>query len=149
MGKFWTLLVRLFGKMADFIKFEADDVNGDVIDNCDQAAQTVSDKEFIDDETQIDDNMEDYYAFINACRSVEHAMQDSFLKSDSRESQHEVNNYCNDIYDPDFEQIDKFRDSAERVEEFERTLLCPHGSENQDSCYYVILYAIHHQLKNK
>ena len=64
MGKFWTLLVRLFGKMADFIKFEADDVNGDVIDNCDQAAQTVSDKEFIDDETQIDDNMEDYYALL-------------------------------------------------------------------------------------
>ena len=71
MGEFWTLLVRLFGKMAGFIKFEADDVNGDVIDNCDQAAQTVSDKEFIDDETQIDDNMEDYYAFTNACRSVE------------------------------------------------------------------------------
>ena len=27
----------------------------------------------------------------------------TFLKSDSRESQHEVNNYCNDNYDPSSE----------------------------------------------
>ena len=28
------------------------------------------------------------------------------------ESQHEVNNYCNDNYDPNSEQIHKSRDSA-------------------------------------
>ena len=39
-------------------------------------------------------------------------MQETFLESDSRESQHEVNNYCNDNYDPISEQINKFRDST-------------------------------------
>ena len=34
-----------------------------------------------------DDNVEDYYAFTNICRSAEDAMQDSFLELDSSESQ--------------------------------------------------------------
>ena len=62
---------------------------------------------------------------------------------------HEVNNYCNDNFDPDSEQIGEFRDSAKRVEEFMRTVLCPHGLEHRNSFYYAILYAIHYQLKNK
>ena len=115
MWKFFTLLVRFFGKMADFINFEEDYVHCDVIDDCEEARQTVSDNNFVDDETQIDENLEDYYAFTNVSRSVEDAMQDFFLESDSREYQHEVDNYCNDNYDPDSEQIDKFRDSAKRV----------------------------------
>ena len=99
--------------MADFINFEA--VQDDVImenDEC-ELAQSVSDNEFIDDEVEIDENIEDYYAFANAGISVDNAMQDSFLKLDSSESyHHEVNNYCDDNYDPDSEQIDEFRDSA-------------------------------------
>ena len=89
MWKFWTLLVRFFSRIADFINFEADDNNdGDVaIDDCDPEAETVSDNEFIDDETQVDENIEDYYAFTNVCRSAKDAMQDSFLELDSRESQ--------------------------------------------------------------
>ena len=48
--------------MADFINFETDDVDGDaVINKCDPVGQTVS--QFIDDETQIDENIEDYCAF--------------------------------------------------------------------------------------
>ena len=69
--------VRFFGKMADFINFEADDVDDvddNFIDKCDPDA---SDNEFIGDETQFDDNVEDYYAFTNVCKSVEHAMQGS------------------------------------------------------------------------
>ena len=112
--KFWTLIVRSLGKMTDFIIFEADDVddvNDDFIDECEP--QTVNDNEFINDETQIDDNVEDYYAFTNVCRSVEDAMQDSFLEWDSSESQpNDMSNYCNDNYDPNFEQMSKFRDSA-------------------------------------
>ena len=119
--------------MADFINFEA--VQDDVImenDEC-ELAQSVSDNEFIDDEVEIDENIEDYYAFANAVISVDNAMQDSFLKLDSSESyHHEVNNYCDDNYDPDSEQIDEFRDSAKRIEEFKHTLLCPYGMENQD-----------------
>ena len=42
--------------------------------------------------------------------------------SDSREYQHEVNNYYDDNYDPDSAQIDEFRDSAERIEEIKRPL---------------------------
>ena len=89
MWKFWTLLVRFFSRIADFINFEADDDNdGDVvIDDCDPEAETVSDNEFIDDETQVDENIEDYYAFNNVCRSAKDAMQDSFLELDSGESQ--------------------------------------------------------------
>ena len=60
-----------------------------------------------------------------------------------------MNNYCNDKYDPDSDKVDEFRDSAEWVEEFVCTLLCPHGLENQDSFYYTILYAIRYQIKNK
>ena len=105
--------VRFFRKIADFINFEADDVNDvhdDFIDKCDPDA---SDNEFIDDENQFDDNVEDYYAFTNVCRSVKDAMQDSFLDSDNNESlSNEVNVYCNDNYDPNPAQIDKFRDSA-------------------------------------
>ena len=71
--------------MADFINFEAveDDADDDVImevEECDPA-QTVSDNKPIDDETQIDENIEDYYAFTNVSRSVADAMQDSFLES--------------------------------------------------------------------
>ena len=94
---------HIFGRMGDFINFEADDKDsGIIIDDCDPEAQTVSDNEFIDDETQIDNNIEDYYAFTNVCRSVKDAMQDSFLELDSSESllQHEVNNYCHNNYDP-------------------------------------------------
>ena len=116
--------------MADFINFEAYDADGDVIDECDLTAETVSDDEFIDDETQTDENIVDYYyAFTNVSGRVEDGMQDFFLESDSSKS-HEVNNYCNDNYDPDSEQIDEVRDSAKQVEEFVCTLLCPRCLEN-------------------
>ena len=74
--------------MTDLINFEADgvdDVDGDCIGNCEP--QTVSNNEFVDDETQNDDNLEDYFAFTNVYRSVEDAMQDSFLKLHSSKSQ--------------------------------------------------------------
>ena len=83
MLKFWTLLVRFFGKMADCINEET--VQNDVhhasteVDKC-EPAQTLRDNEFIDDETQIDENIKDYYAFANVSRSVEDGMQDLFLE---------------------------------------------------------------------
>ena len=105
--------------MTDFINQET--VENDVyhaiteVDKC-EPAQTVGDNEFIDDETQIDENIKDYYAFANVSRSVEDGMQDLFLEQDSRESHHEVNNYCDNNYNPDSKQIDEFRDSSERIE---------------------------------
>ena len=133
MWKFCTLLVIFFGRIADFINFEADDDDRYVIiDDCDPEAQTVGDNEFIDDETHIDNNFEDYYAINNVCRSVKDAIQDSFLDSDSSGPllQHEVNIYCHDNYDPSSEQSNEFRDSAKRIEEFKHTLLYPHCLEN-------------------
>ena len=63
-------------------------------DKC-EPTQTVSDNEFIDNGSQIDEDTEDYYAFANVGRSIEDAIQDSFLESDSSESHHhEVNIYC-------------------------------------------------------
>ena len=151
MWKFWTLLVRIFGKMDDFINFEehdVDDANDGFIDDCEP--QTVSHNEFIVDETQSDDNKEDYYAFANVCINVKDGIQDSFLELDSKGLQlNEVSNYFNDNYDPSPEQINEFRDSPKWIKAFIRTLLFPHGLENQDSFYYAILYAFRNQLKNK
>ena len=61
-SKSWTLLARFFGKMGDFINFEAAQV--DVADDAmmeDEKCESAQTKwyEFIDDETQIDDNIED------------------------------------------------------------------------------------------
>ena len=66
-------------------------------------------------------------------------MQDSFLESNSSESHHEVNYYCNDNYNPGSEQIFEFRDSAKQINEFKNTVLCPHGLVNLDSIYCAIL----------
>ena len=85
--------------MNDFINFEAvqDGINDAIMKV--ELPETVSDNGFIDDETQIDENLEDYYAFINVNRSVEDALHNPFLESESIESPDEVNNYCNDNYD--------------------------------------------------
>ena len=79
--------------MADFIDFEADDVHDDFIVECESQTVSNDDHNFLDDETQVDNNVEDYYAFSNVCRSVVDPMQNSFLKSHSSESQtNEVSN---------------------------------------------------------
>ena len=74
--------------MSNFIDFEAaaaaDD--NDIVDNEPAAAASSDIDDFIDDETQIDDNLEDYYVFTKVSRSVEDAMQDSFLDLDSGKS---------------------------------------------------------------
>ena len=85
-------------------------------------------------------------------RSVEDAMQDSFLNPDSNESPTdaaaEASNYCCDNYDPVQDEIDEFRDSTTRVEEFKHTLFCLQVAQNPDSFYYAILYDLRHKNKN-
>ena len=73
-------------------------------------------------------------------------MQDSFIDLDYSQ---EANSYCPDDYDPSEEIIDKFKESAKKVEDFKRTLLILQGFENIDSFYCAILYAIQYQLRNK
>ena len=60
-------------------------------------------------------------------------MQDSFIAFDYSQ---EANNYCPEDYDPNNEIIVEFKDSAKKLDDFESTLLIPHGFENIDSFYY-------------
>ena len=140
--------VNCFGKMADFINFEVvEDSNIDDINVDEQnMSEKVSDVDFIDNENDFDENVEDYYAFTNVNRSVEDAMQDSFIGFDYSQ---ESNNYCPHDYNPSKEMIDEFKNSAKKIEDFKRTLLILQSFENIDSFYYALLYVIRYQLKNK
>ena len=111
---------------------------------CDPAAQILRDNEFIDDETlvKIQKIIMPLLMYVEVSR-----MQCRTLSLSQIAENPSMRWIIN--YDPDSEQIDKFRDSAKRVEEFECTLLCPHDLENQDSFYYTTPYAICYQLKNK
>ena len=73
-------------------------------------------------------------------------MQDLFIDFDYSQ---EANNYFPDDYDPSNKIIDEFKHSAKKVEDFKCTLLIPQSFENIDSFYYVLLYVIRYQLKNK
>ena len=61
----------------------------------------------------------------------------------------EANNYCPNDYDPSDDVIDEFKDSAKKVHDFKSTHLIQHGLENIDSFYFILLFAIHRQFKNK
>ena len=61
----------------------------------------------------------------------------------------EANNYCPNDYDPSDDVIDEFKDSAKKVHDFKSTLLIQHGLENIDSFYFILLFAIRYQFKNK
>ena len=135
--------------MAEFVNCETVEINVDDIidvDEGEEVYENVSDGDFIDDEKNFDENVEDYYAFANVSRSVEEAMQDSFIDFDYSQ---EANNCCPDNYDPSEEIIDEIKVSAKKVEDFKRTLLIPQGFENIDSFHYAVLHAIRYQLKNK
>ena len=98
--------------MADFVNFEAvEDSNIDEIGVGDEQiiSENVSDIDFIDNQSDFDENVEDFYAFTNVIRSYEDAMQDSFIDFDWSQ---EANNYCTDYYDPTNETTDEFKDSA-------------------------------------
>ena len=143
--------------MSDFIDFETAADDG-IVDNeiaAAAAANVSSDiDDFIDDETQIHDNLEDYYAFTNVSRSVEDAMQGSYLEPDGGESLTktveeeglEASNYDN--CDPIEDETDGFTDSTRWVGEFKHTLFCPQGAETPHSFCYAILYDLRYKKKN-
>ena len=147
MWKFWVLEINCFSKIDEFINFEAVEDNMDEIDVVEEnMIENVSDVNLIDDENNFDENIDDYYAFTNVNRSVEAAMQDYFIDFDYSQ---EANNYCPDDYYPGKEIIDQFKYSAKKVEDFKSTLLIMQGFGNTDSFYYVLLYTIQYQFKNK
>ena len=134
--------------MADFVNFEAaEDSNIDEINVDEQnMSENISDVDFIDDENDFEENVEDYYAFANVNRSVEDNMQDFFIDFDYSQ---EANNYCPDDCDRSKEINDKFKDSAKKIEDFKHTLLILQDFDNIDTFYYALYSAIQCHLNNK
>lgn len=100
MWTFWIQEINCFSKTVEFVNFEAVEDNVDDVINANEGGEVyknVSDGDFIYDENNFDKNVEGYYAFTNVSRSVEDAMQNSFINFDYSK---EANNYCPDDYDP-------------------------------------------------
>ena len=134
--------------MADFLLTEAVDEDLKTTDTDDEGnmvSMTLSDEEFIDDSSVIEESVSDYYGFTNVSREYDDAIQDSFSGFDYNQ---EANNYCNDD-DELFDEIDEFMDFKSRVEKFKKTLISPQGLNNENSFFYSILYAIRYQLTDK
>ena len=133
--------------MADFLSTEAVDEDPKTIDEDEGNIinMTLSDEEFIDDSSVIEESVSDYYGFTNVSREYDDAIQDSFSGFDYNQ---EANNYCNDD-DELFDEIDEFKDFKSRVEKFKKTLINPQGFNNENSFFYSILYTVRYHLTNK
>ena len=136
--------------MSDFLVTEA--IDEDEIQNEREESEgndfisSLSDDEFIDDESQFEDqNPSDYYGLTNIERSYDDAIQDSLADFNFDQ---EANNYNFD--DCDFEEkIDDFKDFKERLSKFKKTLFCPQEIEDEDSFFYAILYAVRYHFTKK
>ena len=118
--------------MSDFLLTEAVDEDDNEIENNEgNFVSTLSDEEFIDDESQFENQHEsDYYGLTNIERSYDDAIQDSL--SDFNFNQ-EANNYISDdLYE---EKIDEFKDFEERIEKFKRTLFFPKEDQDENSFF--------------
>ena len=111
----------------DFIYFEAI-VDDDVYDDENEADFCVEKNEidFVDD-SDMSDNVCNYYRFENVIRSVENALEDPIIESSTDlENSNDVSNFCNNS-DEEVVEIDDFERSNEKVNKFEESLLIPHG----------------------
>ena len=91
--------------MADFLLTEAVDEDAKTIEGEDEGNiidMILSDEEFIDDSSVVEESVTDYYGLTNVSREYDDAIQDSFSDFDYNQ---EVNNYCNDD-DELFDEID-------------------------------------------
>ena len=138
--------------MSDFIITEAIEEEGEeeIEEEGNNFVKTESDDEFIDDETEFDDqNPSDYYGFTNVERSYDDAIKDSLTEFDFNQ---EASNYNIDDDDDeidDDDKIDEFKDFELRVQKFKQSLFCPQNLENEDSLFYSILYAIRYHFTKK
>ena len=133
--------------MGDFLITEA--IDEDEIQNEDEGnnfVSTLSDEEFIDDDSQFEDqNASNYYGLTNVERSYDDAIQDSIASFDFSQ---EASNYNDDDYDEN-EKIDIFKDFQSRITKFKKTLMCPQELQNENSFFYSILYAVRYHLTKK
>ena len=134
--------------MSDFLLMEAIDEDEDEIENGDgnDFVSTLSDEEFIDDESQFENNASDYYGLVNIERSYDDAIRDSIQEINFDQ---EANNYNPDDDDDDNcneEKIDNFKDFTERLNKFKEVLCFPKEIQDENSFIFAILYAIRYQL---
>ena len=122
--------------MAENINFEAeaDDNEEDEYVSDDNNVSN----NFIDD-NDYDELFEELYTFEDVTGNAQNAINETLsYKFDSQEA----NNYCREDFDTTSEQIEEFRDSQRKVEEFLKTLLSPYLSLSPDAFYNSIVFAI-------
>ena len=130
--------------MSDFLFSEAIQEDVSLVDESEDEIETVSDNDFIDD-TEIDESVEDHYAFTNVNRNYADAVYDSFSDFDFDQ---EPNNHCNENEVCNL-PVDEFKDYKQKIDLFIGTLINPQGSNNEDSFFYSILYTVRYFLTQK
>ena len=118
--------------------------------NCDfneseqeQENDQVSLNDFIDDDSETDNNPSDYYGLTNIRRSISDAEDDAFFGSDIEEflvESVEARNYC--LTYEDEEQTEDFSQIGQKIDGFRKTLLIPEGKDSENSLFYAFYYAV-------
>lgn len=118
--------------------------------NCDfneseqeQENDQVSLNDFIDDDSETDNNPSDYYGLTNIRRSISDAEDDAFFGSDIEEfldENVEARNYC--LTYEDEEQTEDFSQIGQKIDGFRKTLLIPEGKDSENSLFYAFYYAV-------
>ena len=118
--------------------------------NCDfneseqeQEHDQVSLNDFIDGDSETDNNPSDYYGLTNIRRSISHAEDDAFFGSDIEEflvESVEARNYC--LTYEDEEQTEDFSQIGQKIDGFRKTLLIPKGKDSENFLFYAFYYAV-------
>ena len=130
--------------MSDFILREAADEDQEEEEEERESNDfvTVSDEEFLDDETEFEDqNPSNYYGFTDVVKAYDDAMQDCL--SDFNFDQ-EANNY--NVDELPEERIDEFDNFNEKIRKFKKNLFFPKSNQDENSFFYSILYALRYHL---
>ena len=125
--------------MAEFLETEATDVDSTSVENEGEYEVTVSDREFIDDDEDI---QQEYPYFTNVTRTYNEVTNVDNVDNLDLEAGH----YFDSDEEEDWHIFPNFE---AKVILFKETLICPHGLENPDSFFYAILYAIRHKFTSK
>ena len=130
--------------MSDFLFSEATEEHASLVDESEDEIEMVSDNDFIDD-TEIDESVEDHYAFTTVNRNYADAVYNSFSDFDYDQG---PNNYCNENEVCNL-PVDEFKDYKQKIDLSIGTLINPHGLNNKDSFFYWILYTVRYFLTQK
>ena len=126
--------------MSDFILREVDHDEDDEIDNDEgNYVMTESDNEFIDDETEFDQNPSSYYNLTNVEKSYDDTMNECLENFNFNQ---EANNYISNDLPGDIDEFDNFEN---KIDKFVKELYFP-GEQNENSFLFAVLYAIRYYL---